>query len=145
MSRRARSVHLILFLAALWGLNFGLTGSWQVEQGDGAIWFHAGLPMLIVGMYWIEHFFTRPADVVINALVVFVSVSTLNDPPHPSWWDALRNVALGLAVVVGLDFGCAEAFHATEVVDPVHALRGSEVFEDVSASLASGPLSHATL
>ena len=102
MSRRARTIHLVLFLAALWGLNYVVTGSPRFPQGDNAIWLHSGLLMLIIGMYWIEHFFTKPADVVITSLVVFVSVSTLNDPPLADWWAALRDGSIALAILAFL-------------------------------------------
>jgi hypothetical protein len=51
--------------------------------------------MLILGMYWIEPYFTKPADVVINGLVVFISTSTLTDPPNSEWWSVLRYFSLG--------------------------------------------------
>jgi hypothetical protein len=102
VTRRARTIHLLLFLAALWGLNYAITGTPNLAEGDAAIWLHSGLLMLIIGTYWIEHFFTKPSDVVINSLVVFISVSTLNNPPLAEWWNALRYASLFMAIAAFL-------------------------------------------
>ena len=98
MTRRTRIVHLALFLAALWGLNYAISGTAAIPAGDSAIWFHAGLLTLIIGVYWIEHYFTKPADVVVNSLIVFIAASALNDPPLSQWWAGIRYGTLLLAV-----------------------------------------------
>ncbi len=102
MTRKTQTFHLILFLAALAGLSRIVTGSLIPPTGDASIWFHGGLLMLILGMYWIEPFFTKPSDVVVNCLVVFISTSTLNSPPHEMWWSALRFMSLGILVAAFL-------------------------------------------
>jgi hypothetical protein len=102
MTRRAQVIHLVLFLAGLIGLSRSVTGSFLLPTGDASIWFHAGLLMLILGMYWIEPYFTKPSDVVINGLVVFISTSTLTDPPYESWWNTLRYFSLIVVVVAFL-------------------------------------------
>ena len=102
MSRRTQIVHLLLFLAVLLGLNWAITKSLSLPTGDTAIWFHAGLLMLILGMYWVEPYFTKPADVVINGLVVFIAASTLTSPPFPRWWLWLRLYALGVTILAFL-------------------------------------------
>ena len=98
MTKRERIVYLITFISGLYGLNWILNNSFAIPVGDRAIWLHGGLLMIIVGSYWIEHFFTRPADVVINGLVVFISTSTLNNPPFEQWWTLLRICSLILVV-----------------------------------------------
>lgn len=90
MTKTARIVYLILFFAVLFLLNYWLTGSADIPTGDTAIWLHAGLFMIVIGAYWVERFFTKPSDVVVNSLVAFVSVSTLTDPPYAEWWAAIR-------------------------------------------------------
>src|SRR4051812_14316145 len=97
MAKRTRIILLVAFTAGLVLLNYALSGSIRIPSGDVAIWFHGGLLMLIIGSYWIEHYFTRPADVVINGLVAFVSLSTLNSPPFPEWWSGLRIFSLLLS------------------------------------------------
>jgi len=99
MHKRARVVHLVLFLGALYGLNYHLTKSAAIPSGDQSIWIHGGLLMLLLAEFWAETFFTRPADVVINGLAVFISVSTLSQPPYEQWWNLLRHIALILTIV----------------------------------------------
>lgn len=102
MTRKTQVVHLLFFLAVLFGLNWSITRTLNLPSGDASIWFHAGLLMLILGMYWIEPYFTKPADVVINGLVVFIAASTLNSPPFPEWWLWVRVYSVGLTVLAFL-------------------------------------------
>ena len=99
MTKTTRVVHLLLFLIVLYSLDYWLTGNLSISSGDSAIWLHSGLLMIVLGLYWIEPFFTKPSDVVVNALVVFVSVSTLNAPPYQYWWDLIRYGSLVMMVV----------------------------------------------
>src|SRR5260370_388560 len=98
MTRKQQTLHLVLFLAALVGLSRAVTGTFALPSGDAAIWLHGGLLMLILGMYWIEPYFTKPSDVVINGLVVFISTSTLSSPPYHVWWNILRYFSLAVLV-----------------------------------------------
>lgn len=96
-----RIAQMGFLLVALWGVNFALTSSGNLPTGDRALWFHGGLLVLIIGLCWVEAFFTKPADVVINSLVAYISASTLTNPPLGEWWDALR-IASGVLFVVSL-------------------------------------------
>src|SRR5690349_8655457 len=98
MTKRSRLVHLVLFCLVLTGLTWNLYHRPVLPVGDKAIWFHSGLLMLLVGLFWVEHFFTKPSDVVLNALTVYISVSLLDEPPHQELWLALRLYALVLMV-----------------------------------------------
>jgi hypothetical protein len=78
--------------------------------------------MILVGAYWVEHHFTRPADVVINGLVAYISISMLNNPPNTEWWDILRyaSIALaGTAFVIGVAGSPALAQHDTSALKRV--------------------------
>lgn len=97
-TRVGKILFLCVFLAALWALNFGITGAVKLPTGDSAIWLHGGLLLIAFGAYWIEYRFTKPDDVVINCLIVFISVSVLNSPPHAEWWTALRYFSLSLVI-----------------------------------------------
>lgn len=84
MTGRGRMIHLILFLVALVALGHAVNGSLIPPSGDSSIWYHSGLLVLILGVFLGEPYFTKPADAAINGLVVFVSTSTLSDPPNAS-------------------------------------------------------------
>jgi hypothetical protein len=99
MKKQIRIAHLVVFLAALLLINYFISHSVAIPTGNSSIWFHSGLLTLIIGSYWIEHFFTKPADAVINALVCFISVSTLENPPLASWWRALSGLSAALMIM----------------------------------------------
>lgn len=86
-------VGMLLLLGLVW-LH---TGSLVPPSGGGSIWFHAGLFTLFVGRFITEYRFTKPNDVLLNCLAVFVATSTLSSPPLPGWWEALRWGSLLLA------------------------------------------------
>jgi hypothetical protein len=96
MNKHTRAVLLSLFLIGLVGVNYLMSGSFALPTGDQGIWFTSGLFMLIVGAYWIEYYFTKPADVVINGIVVFIAASSLSHPPFQVWWQLLKYGSLVL-------------------------------------------------
>lgn len=99
MNKKLRVTYLVLFLLGLLGINKYISTSWGFPSGDASIWFHSGLLMLILGSYWIEHHFSKPSDVVINGIVVFISISTLNAPPFENLWTLIQYSSLLLAIV----------------------------------------------
>lgn len=99
MTKRYRIVYLLGFLAALSVVSFRITGSFAIPTGDKAIWFHSGLLLLVFGSYWVEAYFTKPADVVVNGLTTLIAVSLLVNPPYRALWDFIRLVSLILASV----------------------------------------------
>jgi hypothetical protein len=80
-------------------INFVLSKSFSFPKGDASIWFHTGLLMVIIGTYWVEHYFTRPSDVVINGLVVIIATSSLSNPPYSGWWNFLFFSSIVLVVL----------------------------------------------
>lgn len=99
---RYRIINLVIFLAALLGLNYLINHEFSIPTGDKALWFHTGLLLLVFGSYWSEYFFTKPSDVVINGLTVLISISTLNNPPYGDWWNLLIYYAIVVTVVAFL-------------------------------------------
>jgi uncharacterized protein len=99
MTKRVQAVHLVVFLTMLAALSRIVTGSWAIPTGDASIWIHSGLLVLILGVYWAESYFTRPSDVFINSLVVFIATSTLTSPPYEAWWAALQSFSLATLIV----------------------------------------------
>jgi hypothetical protein len=99
MNRYYRVFLLALFLMILFFLNYFLSGSYAIPTGQSSIWLHAGLLMLVFGLFWIENYFTKPADVVLNGLVVFISLSTMINPPYEFWWNFLRYYSLCLVLI----------------------------------------------
>ena len=98
MTKKIRIIYLILFLVGLFSLTFLTENKLTIPTGDTSILFHSGLLMLIFGVFWIEHYFTKPSDVVINGLVTFISISTLSNPPFIELWNILQYYSIALVV-----------------------------------------------
>ncbi|MBB3352638.1 hypothetical protein FHT70_002571 [Rhizobium sp. BK049] len=88
---------MVLLLGLLW-LH---TGSLAPPAGADSIWFNAGLFTLLLGRFVTEYRFTKPNDVFLNCVAVFVGISSLTSPPHREWWEVLRwgSFFLGAAAV----------------------------------------------
>lgn len=106
MQKKDRLITAAVFIIALLGVNWFLSNQFGFPSGDENIWFHGGLFVLIITYYWIEHFFTKPIDVVINGLIAFISISSLVSPPLPEWWNFLRYYAI---IIAALAFAIAWA------------------------------------
>lgn len=94
------AIFAILTLALLL-VSWIVTGKVTPSTGPEMIWFNGGLFTLLVARFVIEYRFTKPNDVFLNCLAVFVSVSSLSNPPNADWWSALRwtSLALGVAAI----------------------------------------------
>ncbi len=97
----AFAVAMFLLLALVW-LH---TGTIAPPSGSDAIWFNGGLFLLLLGRFVTEYRFTKPNDVFLNCTATFVGISTLSNPPHTEWWEALRWGSLLVGIVaVGLSW-----------------------------------------
>lgn len=99
MSKNYSLAVFFVFAFCLFGFVWIHTGQLSPPSGNDAIWFHAGLLTLLVGTFVIEYRFTKPNDVFVNCLVAFASISTLTNPPHQSWWEALRWTSLACGII----------------------------------------------
>jgi len=99
VEKRYRAIVFLVLLFGLFALSYYVTKAPGIPSGDKSIWFHSGLLVLIFSSFWVEHFYTKPADAVINALVVVISISSLNQPPNPSMWEMLRWYAMTVCVL----------------------------------------------
>lgn len=98
MKKYFRTLLLGIFLGTLLLISFKISGK-IFPNGDNSIWFHSGLLMVILGMYWVEHYFTKPQDVFSNGLVGFIAISILKNPPFLFYWQLLRYYALTLSIL----------------------------------------------
>lgn len=99
MEKNRSLVIFVLLLSALCGLLWFYTGSLVPPPGDASLWFYGGLFALLVAKFITEYRFTKPNDAIVNCVTAFVAISTLNTPPYASWWESLRWLAFGCAIV----------------------------------------------
>ena len=89
-----------IYLALLWVLFEWLQSNTGATEARAALWFYSGALMIILGRYVVEPYFTRPADAIVNAMALLISLSSL--PPADRTLllghDALK--IYGLAILV---------------------------------------------
>jgi uncharacterized protein len=98
----------VVLLAGLSGATWFYTGRFAPPTSDASIWFYGGLFALLASKFVTEYRFTKPNDVIINCLAAFVAISTLNNPPHATWWEIVRWGALSVgatALFLAWDLG----------------------------------------
>jgi uncharacterized protein len=98
MKKYYRTILLGVFITTLLFISLKISGK-IFPNGENSIWFHSGLLMVILGMYWVEHYFTKPQDVFSNGLVGFIAISILENPPFPLYWNLLRYYSLALSIL----------------------------------------------
>jgi hypothetical protein len=77
-----------------------VNGSWFYwPPGDQSIWFQAGLLMVVLGSFFIEKHFTKPVDVVANAVAGIVTLLAIEHRDHFLFWSAVIWGMVGLAVM----------------------------------------------
>jgi DNA helicase HerA-like ATPase len=76
-SQFQRSITAAIYLVVLFGL-FRLTlDAYPVTQSGALFWFYSGALMIILGRYFVEPYFTTPADAVVNGVALLVALNTL--------------------------------------------------------------------
>lgn len=108
MSKNYYIIAFSILMGILLGLTWWHTGNLTPPSGPDAIWFNGGLFALLLGKFVTEYKFTKPNDVFLNCVAVFVAVSTLSNPPHADWWEGLRWTAAVVgagAIVLAWDAG----------------------------------------
>ncbi len=98
MKKYYRTIVFGVFFIALIFLSLKISGK-IFPDGNSSIWFHSGLLMIILGIYWVEHYFTKPQDVFSNGIVAFIAISTLENPPFFYFWNLLRYFSLTLSAL----------------------------------------------
>ena len=78
LSQRQRLAAAAVYLALLWVLFGWLQSHYPSIEGRGILWFYSGALMIVLGRYVVEPYFTTPADAIVNALALLVTLSTLS-------------------------------------------------------------------
>ena len=98
MEKILKLMLLLVLLAALFVISFLITGKWSIPQGDVGLYFQIGLSLVILGSLFVEQYFTKPSDVIVNALVVVISLLTISDRSKFLYWTPLLYSCIALFV-----------------------------------------------
>jgi hypothetical protein len=99
VSKNASLLIFVVLLATASIAAWFYTGSFVPPAGDAAIWFYGGLFAVLIAKFIVEYRFTKPNDVIANALAAFLAISTLTSPPNRFWWELVRWGALAIAAL----------------------------------------------
>jgi hypothetical protein len=107
-----RAIVAVVYLAVLYGLFQWALAAHPVADSGALFWFYSGALMIILGRYFVEPYFTTPADAVVNGVASLVALSTLSAQDRASLigYGMLRYyggsvVAVSLLAIALKDFG----------------------------------------
>jgi energy-converting hydrogenase Eha subunit E len=78
LTQRQRLVVATLYLTLLWAIYKWIILSIPNATGHALFWLYSGALMVILGRYVVEPFFTKPADAIVNALALLVSLNAVS-------------------------------------------------------------------
>src|SRR3989339_299141 len=98
-------VYFILFAGALFIIRFLIIDRIFVNIGkDAQIWFTSGLLLIVLGTFVTEKYFTKPLDVIVNVITLFVVLSTLDNVSDFQLYWPLVAYSLMTAIIAFLSF-----------------------------------------
>lgn len=89
----------------LFALKFLLVDKIFIDLGnDAQVWFTSGLLLIVLGVFVTEKYFTRPIDVIVNIITLFVVLSTLDNISHFQLYGSLAVYSIITALIAFLAF-----------------------------------------
>jgi len=78
LTQRERLVVAAVYIGLLWAIYTWIAHSVPSAAAHGIFWFYSGALMIVLGRYVVEPYFTKPADAVVNAMALLVSLTALS-------------------------------------------------------------------
>ena len=98
-------IYLIIFAGILFALKFLVIDRVFTGLGnDAEIWFTSGLLLVVLGTFVTEKYFTKPLDVIVNVITLFVVLSTLDNVSNFQLYWPLVAYSSMTAVIAFLSF-----------------------------------------
>lgn len=73
MKKAKNLIYLFVFTGTLFALKFLVIDKVFIDFGnDAQVWFTSGLLLVVLGIFITEKYFTKPLDVIINVVLLFV-------------------------------------------------------------------------
>lgn len=80
MNKIKNLIYLVIFTGILLSLKFLVIDNIFTNLSkDAEIWFTSGLLLIVLGVFVTEKYFTKPLDVIVNVITLFVVLLTLNN------------------------------------------------------------------
>ena len=80
MKKVKNLIYLFIFTGALLALKFLVIDKIFTNLGNDAdVWFTSGLLLVVLGIFVTEKYFTKPLDVIVNVILLFVVLSMLEN------------------------------------------------------------------
>jgi uncharacterized protein len=127
LSQRQRLLAAIVYLSLLWFVYHRILTHVLQSESHAILWFYSGALMVILGAYVVEPFFTTPADAIVNALALLITVTALSPDD--------RHLLLGYKgftyygyIVLGLALA---AIASKDAIGPIPRILGRVAFRSV--------------
>ena len=105
MNKIKNLIYLIVFISALLALKFLLIDKFFINLGkDAEIWFTSGLLLVVLGIFVTEKYFTKPLDVIVNVILLFVVLSMIENVGQFLLYGPLLAYSLLIGVIAFLSF-----------------------------------------
>lgn len=105
ISKAKNLIYLLVFTGILFALKFLLVDKVFANLGnDAQVWFTSGLLLIVLGVFVTEKYFTRPLDVIVNVITLFVVLSTLDNVSNFQLYWPLVAYSLMTAIIAFVSF-----------------------------------------
>lgn len=105
ISKAKNLIYLLIFTGLLFALKFLLVDKVFADLGnDAQVWFTSGLLLIVLGIFVTEKYFTRPLDVIVNVITLFVVLSTLDNVSNFQLYWPLVAYSLMTAIIAFVSF-----------------------------------------
>jgi len=105
MSKIKNLIYLFIFTGILLFLKFiVIDNTFHNLSKDAEIWFTSGLLLIILGIFVTEKYFTKPLDVIVNVITLFVVLLMLDDISRFALYWPLFIYSLIVATVAFISF-----------------------------------------
>lgn len=105
MKKVKNLIYLFIFTGVLLALKFLVIDKIFTDLGNDAdIWFTSGLLLVVLGIFVTEKYFTKPLDVIVNVIVLFVVLSTFENVSQFLLYGPLLAYSLLVGVIAFISF-----------------------------------------
>ena len=72
-------LYFIILVIVFWISDENFSKLFINSEGTQNLWFFSGAFLIILGAYLVEPFFTKPSDVIVNSIAIFIALIGLSN------------------------------------------------------------------